>query len=129
MRSLRRARDLLVSNYGRADGWYVELDDQRVAELTRVNFEDMFWDSYEVSANTYDDAPQIRDDALWAAARFCFRNRRTGELVATAFCGGTAPFVRNGRVRIRGLHLRANTVAERVCLRVLQFLLPRHTRR
>ena len=127
MRSWRRARDLLVSNYGRADGWHVELDDRRVAELTGVNFEDVFWDSYEVSANTYDDASQIRDDRLWAASRFVFRSRRTGELVATAFCGGTPPFIRNGRVRIRGLYLSAHTVAQRVCLRILKILGPRRT--
>ena len=122
MRSLRRARDLLASNYGRADGWYVELDDMRVGELTGVDSEDMFWDSYEVSTKTYDDGSQIHDDAFWQACRFSFRNRRTKELVATAFCGGTAPFVRNGRVRIRGLYLSANTAAERVCLAVLRLL-------
>jgi hypothetical protein len=127
MRSLGRARDLLVSNYGRADGWFVELDDKRVAELTGVRSEDMFWDSYEVASNSHDDGSQIRDDALWHACRFSFRNRRTGELVATAFCGGTAPFVRDGRVRIRGLYLRASTAAERVCLAVLRLLRPKET--
>jgi hypothetical protein len=119
MRSLVRARHLLASNYGRDDGWSVELDGRSVGELSDARFEEMFWDSYAVSAAH--DSP-IFDDASWNACRFDFRNRRTGDVVTTAFVGGAAPFIRHGRVHIRGLHLKDETSAERLWLRMLSLI-------
>lgn len=50
MHSLARARCLLASDHGRRDGWYVELNGNRIGELSDVRWEAMFCDSYAVTA-------------------------------------------------------------------------------
>jgi hypothetical protein len=84
MHSLARARYLLTTDHGRRDGWYVELDGRTVAELDDVRFEEMFWDSYAVTAESNSPTSPIRDDSLWNACRFTFRNRGSDEVVTTA---------------------------------------------
>jgi hypothetical protein len=85
----------------------------------------MFWDSYAVTGTTDADPSPISDDAMWSDCRFVFRNRRTGDVVTTAFCGGKPPFIRDGRVLVRSLHLEASTPMERFCLRIVSLLAPR----
>lgn len=102
---MNRKRYLKSSEYGRSDGWYVELAGVRVAELTDAQWSDMFWDSYAITAIPGDGTSPIFDDDNWRYCRFKFRSRRTGELVSTAFAGRLPPIVRDGRVVIRGLYL------------------------
>jgi hypothetical protein len=125
MHSLYRARHLLVSDHGRRDGWYVDLDGRTVGDLGDVRSEEMFWDSYAVTAESEASASTIRDDSLWNACRFTFRNRLTGDVVTTALCGGHPPFVRDGRVLIRGLYLVPTGLVQRLILRGLTILRPR----
>jgi hypothetical protein len=127
MRSLDRARFLCSSNYGRLDGWYVELDGTPVGELSDARFEDMFWYSYAVNEIGTAAGSPVYEDGLWNACRFTFRHRFSGEVVNEAFCGGKPPFVRNGRVLMRALYLLPNTALERFWLRVLS-VLPRRKR-
>ncbi|MEZ4954773.1 MAG: hypothetical protein R2825_14495 [Saprospiraceae bacterium] len=42
---MKREQD---SNFGRKDGWIIELNSKKIAELIDPIFEDMFWYSYEV---------------------------------------------------------------------------------
>jgi hypothetical protein len=123
MRSLARARYLLASEHGRRDGWYVELDGAPVGELDDARSEDMFWDPYAVTASP--GGAVIHDDSLWNAGRFTFRSRSAGEVVETALCGGRPPFVRDGRVLLRGLYLAPRGPAQRALLRLLSPLGPR----
>lgn len=57
--ALSRARFLIATNYGRAAGWYVELDGERVGTLTDYRWADMFWDSYAVGAIDGDDGSAL----------------------------------------------------------------------
>ena len=120
MHSFARARFLLASDNGRRDGWNVELDGMPVAELGDARSEEMFWDSYAVTAPS--EASPIFDDFLWNACRFSFRSRSTGEVVETVISGGQPPFVRDGRVLLRGLYLAPHRAAERLMLRGLSLL-------
>jgi hypothetical protein len=128
MSSFDRARLLHSSNFGRCDGWYIELDGNLVGELSDARFEDMFWYSYAVEEIVTAGRSPIFDDDLWNACRFKFRNRHTGEVVEHAFCGGSPPFVRDGRVLMRALYLEPNTAAERLWLRILSLVLKRRRR-
>ena len=119
---LARAIYLVKSDFGRADGWQIELDGRAVGRLTDPFWEDQFWHSYAVTANTEDEAPLIRDDQLWSESKFAFRSLGTGETVTYAFCGGGPPFVREGRILMRRLYLLPNSRLEGLWLTMLQLL-------
>ncbi len=106
--SLSRARFLVLSNFGRASGWYIELDGKRVGELVDPQWADMFWDSYTVRA--WSDV--LRDDTLWNDCRLSFWSQQTGERVTGAFAGGSPPFIRDNRVGMRGLYLTPSSRLE-----------------
>ena len=119
MRALDRARSLLRSNFGRNDGWYVELDGAVVGELEDPVWVDMFWHSYSLRCVAAEHRLALQEDELWNRCAFVFRNRRTKEIPPWAFAGGS-PKVRDGRVTMRGLYLAPTSVLERACLRALQ---------
>ena len=87
-------------------GWTIELEGEPVGELDQPIQDDMFWVSYRVQAPP--ESP-VWDDDPWNHARFEFRSKRTGQLVSGAFAGGSAPFVRDGRVNLRALRLPARS--------------------
>lgn len=128
MRSFRRARYLVESAFGRYDGWYVELDGDVVGELIDPQFADMFWVSYAVGIRDGRRSATLYDDKLWNECRFVFRNRRTGDVVKTAFCWGARPFVQDGRISMRGLDLTERSPLERIWVWILA-LLPTRKRR
>jgi hypothetical protein len=121
--SWRRARFLVDSDYGRRAGWYVEFDGQVVGELSDPRFEDHFWYSYAASEpkGDYRTTSLMGNDTLWDACRFSFRNRVTGEVAPRAFAGGVRPFVRDGRVLMRGLCLEPSSRTEARFVRLLFF--------
>lgn len=119
METFQRARSLLLSDFGRKDEWEIELKGAVVGVLDDPKRVELFWYSYAVRGTPL-RGTVLRDDDAWRGGVFAFRNRRTGELAHSAFCGGEAPFVRDGRVLVRGLALRPGSMAERV---VLYFLL------
>lgn len=90
--ALSRARFLLATNFGRSAGWHIELDGDRVGTLSDCRWADMFWDSYAVGAVDGVDASALASATNWNECRFHFRNRGSGDLVTSAFCGGGAPF-------------------------------------
>ena len=118
MRALDRARSLLRSRFGRADGWFVELDGNVLAELDDPQWVDMFWCSYAVHVRAPEHEPTVYSDEAWNACTFVLRNRRTREIAPNAFAGGT-PVIRDGRVTMRGLDLAPASPLEEVCVRVL----------
>ena len=115
MTVLQFARYLRATNYGRTDGWWVELDDAPVGELYDPRFVDMFWHSYAVRSLAGGES-NLADDRLWQACRFTFRSRGTGTVAPAAFAGGSPPYVQDGRVLMRGLHLLPRSWLERLLL-------------
>jgi hypothetical protein len=96
---------ILESNYGRDDGWYVEEEGERVAVLSEPEYHDMFWECYRIEVLT--DNPVIRQAALtslsfWQDRSLVFRSRRFG-LVAEYAVAGHMPMP--GRIIMRGLYL------------------------
>jgi hypothetical protein len=98
----RRLR-VLESNYGRAFGWYVEMDGRRVAELSDPLFVDMFLESYRIEALVVEEKERMLTDIQWwSPEKLVFRNREFGEVAENAFAGGTLD---DGRITMRGLYL------------------------
>ena len=119
MRALGRARSLLRSDFGRRDGWYIELAGAVIGELEDPLWVDMFWDSYSLRRIAAEYRFALLDDELWHSGALVFRNRRTKEIARWAFAGGS-PVVRNGRVTMRGLYLVPTSMLERACLHALE---------
>lgn len=129
MRStLRRAHRLACSNYGRDYGWYAEYQGRVVGELTDARWEDMFWDSYAVTPASREAEPVFIDDDLWERCQFRFRNKEMNEYAENAFCAGTAPFIRNGRIFMRGLFLLPNSFLEAAAMRIVVWSRKIHAR-
>jgi hypothetical protein len=122
MRALERARALVRTNYGRRDGWSIEFRGVTVGELEDPKRVELFWDSYAVRFTAPSRNAVLVDDELWKRGAFVFRNRRTGEVAPHAFCSGPPPFIRDGRVVMRGLYLVPSSLLERACLCVLDLL-------
>jgi hypothetical protein len=118
MRSYRRASNLLESEGGRRDGWHIELDGRVVGALDDPQWVQMFWYTYAVKGDLLAAGSPLRNNDLWARCRFVFRSRRTGD-APHAFCGGRPPFIREGRVLMRGLYLVPKTVRERFWTRMI----------
>ena len=83
-------------------GWTILLDGKAVGELDQPVQDDMFWVSYRVRAPP--ESPAWEDEH-WDHARFEFRSKATGQRVSGALAGGSAPFIRAGRVSMRALYL------------------------
>jgi hypothetical protein len=104
---MNRRLEILATNYGRNAGWFVELNDRRVAILTDPEFFDMFWESYHVTPLTTDATESQRiltDRKWWLENRLVFRNRKFDEIADLAFPAGDV-FTESGRIIMRGLYL------------------------
>ncbi|WP_254513562.1 hypothetical protein [Anatilimnocola floriformis] len=96
------------SDYGRSDGWDVELDGKLVALLDEPQFEDMFWYSYRLSVTA--DDPTLKERMLTAefwkgddCLRLVCRSRATGFVVEHPL---PAPgFNQSNRVLMRFLYI------------------------
>jgi hypothetical protein len=80
----------------------VVLDGVVVATLSERVPDDMFWRRYRIAP--FEGSAAIYDDELWNRCRFTFRDPMSGKVCACGFAGGKAPFVRDGRVRLRGMY-------------------------
>lgn len=78
-----------------------------VAILTDRVVTEMFWRRYRLEAVDAFGAGVIGDDRLWETGRFTFRDPLTGAICDSGFAGGAPPFVREGRISLRGLFFRA----------------------
>jgi hypothetical protein len=116
---LRRAHQLICSNYGREYGWYAEYQGRVIGELTDPRWEDMFWHSYAAAPADREAEPVFFDDDLWNRCQFRFRNKVLNEYAENAFCGGTAPFICNGRILMRCLYLLPKSLLEVAAMRVI----------
>ena len=75
-----------------------------IAYLTDSEFIEMFWREYRIEPRTDESREIIANDELWERCAFEFRDPATGNVCTSAFVGGTKPFIKNGRVALRGLH-------------------------
>ncbi len=92
--------------------WMIELDGEVLGLLDDPQCEDMFWRSYALHGDLSHDAP-LGNDRLWADCRFDFLCMCCGALAPNAFCGGKPPFVRRGRILMRGLLVPAPVTRRR----------------
>lgn len=82
----------------------VLLDGRPVAMISDRVVTEMFWRNYHISAISLEDEAIIADDRLWEECRFSFRDPNTSRICQTGFAGGTAPFIREGRISLRALY-------------------------
>lgn len=96
------------SDYGRSDGWDVEIGGAHVAFLDEPRWEEMFWVSYRLTPTTADPALRARilSESFWTNEwpTLAFRSRATGWVVNKAF-PSLQPFVEPGRLMMRGLYV------------------------
>lgn len=100
-----RDRQLAESNFARNFGWFIEYENRIIGELEDCRPIEMFWDSYAVKPAEPPLAQLLFDDNLWKQCKLRFRNRVLEEYCDSAFCGGSPPFIRDGRISMRGLYL------------------------
>ena len=100
-----KQKRIIESDFGRDYGWFVELDGQRVAELTAPEWdEDMqFWFRYTLTPRTGDEGIRARlhTKEFWEWTELVFRSREFGLVAPNAF----AVLLPDGRVSARGLDL------------------------
>ncbi len=78
-------------------------DGRLVAILTDRVFTEMFWRRYRIEPVDEFGDGVISDDSLWEVCRFTFRDPLTGSVCQTGFAGGPPPYIRDGRISLRGL--------------------------
>ena len=96
---------LKKSNWGREFGWYIEYEEEVIAELVECKFYDMFWDSYEIILTDSKYKIYILDEKLWKTVAFKFRNKFYNQYANNAFAGDTSNMKINDRIIMRGLYL------------------------
>lgn len=105
-----RRRALLGGDYWEL-GWYVEIDDELAATLTRPRFAEMFWTAYDVEIHTRDPAQiaVLEDANAWCllalAERIVLRSRAFPDLCAEQGCFPGGGGVIDGEIQMRGLFL------------------------
>lgn len=99
-----RTVQLAESNYGRAYGWWVELNGKVIAELQHCHFEDMFWDSYKVVACQAGFEEKILDKDFWFQPDIKFRNKGLNEYCDPLIGLGQENLAVTSRLWVRGLY-------------------------
>ena len=102
----RRLR-ILETNLGRNAGWLIEWRGQVVAALDDCQYEDMFWDSYqlEILATDISIRKQLLQPEFWVSpeqVEIVWRNRVFGQVADGAFSAGLN---QKGRLVMRKLYL------------------------
>ena len=98
---------IFETDCGRTGGWFVEHKGRRIAELTDCRYDDMFWDSYAITALTDDPAEReqiLASPDFWLACECVYRSKLFDCVVEHALPVGL-PFPQPGRLKIRGLYL------------------------
>jgi hypothetical protein len=103
---------IIETNYGRECGWYVEIDDRKVARLADPQWEDMFWVTYRLEPLTGDpkERAMLYSAEFWHSCKAAFRNCEFNEVAPFAFAGGSpvelaTRLMETGRLSMRGLYL------------------------
>jgi hypothetical protein len=113
----RRVR-AIAANYGCDEGWYVYWHGLRIAELTEWRFEEMFWDSYQLTPLTEnaDTVARINTNDFWRNGNATFRTRSTDLPSARAVLASNAPVA--DRIPVRGLYVEgARNLWEHILVR------------
>jgi len=105
-------RELLKrTDYGRSEGWDVELDGRAIAYLDQPVWEDMFWVSYRITPSTDDAALAVRllteefwRGEEWLNMRALYLTTDTPDLPESAARGDPPPRPAGGLIhRLRDL--------------------------
>jgi hypothetical protein len=127
---LKRIKELLLSNYGRYYGWFIELDGVVLGELIDYKFIDMFWDSYFVNIFNKDNASILQNESNWNECKFQYRNKIINKYAKNAFPGGLIKDFCNkvtDRMDMRALYiLPENRLEERFINIVSFFIKPKN---
>lgn len=103
----QRRLEIWQSDFGRDEGWYVELEGVRVAELVDCQGQQMFWDAYRIVPleNELGIRDQLFQRAFWDNSQLLtFRNRKFGDIAESAWPAAKV-FDEEGRVVMRSLYL------------------------
>ncbi len=115
--SVKYARQLITSNYGRDFGWIVKHNKKVICELEDCQFADMFWDSYKI-------IPIEKDESFYKKTdEFTFVNRRTLEELSDVLVAGESQnLLEFDRGIFRRLYLLPRNWTETFILNTYQFL-------
>jgi hypothetical protein len=80
---------------------------EAIADLTDREVIEMFWHKYRIEPRTDEAKEIIEDDDLWDECIFDFRDPETGIICTSGFVGGSKPFIKDGRISLRGLYFDA----------------------
>ena len=90
-------------------GWFVEVDDRRIAELTepRCDMATPFWLSYVIVPLTEDPEERARLFTLdfWHSSKIAYRSKKFGVVSSVVLVGGTPPCPETHRIIMRGFHV------------------------
>ena len=75
-----------------------------IAQVSNPKYSDMFWESYDIAPFSDEGRALIRNDELWDSCQFYFRDPKNGKECRGGFAAGPSPFVREGKVILRGLY-------------------------
>jgi hypothetical protein len=75
-----------------------------IAELSDRRWVDMFWYDYQISTKTEEAQRIIDNDDFWERGDLHLRDVKTGALCMAWIVGGERPYLRDGRVLLRGLY-------------------------
>ncbi|MEM9252810.1 MAG: hypothetical protein AAGB29_10720 [Planctomycetota bacterium] len=95
------------SNFGRSDGWILEVDGHPTAVLDDNEYYDMFWDSYRVSLlpESKYTLDEVFTMEFWCKRSLVYRSKATDITTRQAVISSGEAFPKPGRVVLRGLYI------------------------
>lgn len=103
----KRRKKLEQSDYGREEGWIIEVDAVKIAALIKPIYEDMFWYSYElVLINTLFKC-EIYEALFWERSDLFFFSKALNEYCYNKPIVNLMERERMEKVLIRGLYIES----------------------
>jgi len=112
-----RIRQLAASCGGRKFGWFIEWNGAVVGELIDCQYDEMFWDSYQIIPASKEAWRILNTADYWYSGQFRFRNKILDEFAEYPFCAGSG-ILADGRVLMRGLYLLPQGRVEQALMRI-----------
>lgn len=103
----KRRKKLEQSDYGRVEGWEVELDSVKIARLVRPTNEDMFWYSYELDLINPLFKEEIYKAFFWEKGHLTFFSKALNEYCNNKPIVNLMEQERAVKILIRGLYIES----------------------